>query len=96
MLQAGRARELVHRIQTMRKEAGFRVEDRIATYYAGDAELEGAIAAHADYLKAETLTRELVRGAAPPDAYRWEAGPRDLDGLSLTLAVRRLADEVGS
>jgi isoleucyl-tRNA synthetase len=89
----GRAREIVHRIQTMRKEAGFRVEDRITTFYAGDAELEQALANHADYVKGETLSRRLVRGEPPADAYQWEAGKRDFEGLSLTLAVRRQDEE---
>jgi isoleucyl-tRNA synthetase len=95
LLAEGRAREIVHRIQTMRKDAGFRVEDRIVTYYAGDAELEAAIQAHADYLRAETLSVEMSLGEPPADAYRWEAMPKDFDGLRLTLGVRRLAAEGG-
>jgi isoleucyl-tRNA synthetase len=89
LLAEGRAREIVHRIQTMRKEADFRVEERITTYYQGDPALEAAIAALADYVAAETLSRELVRGAPPPDACRWQG---EIDGLPLTLGVRRLTE----
>ncbi len=89
LVSEGRAREIVHRIQTMRKEAGFQVEDRIVTYYQGDPELEAVIQAHAAYIQSETLSRALVRGEGPPSAYRWQAGKRDFDGLTLTLAVER-------
>jgi len=92
LVAEGRAREIVHRLQTMRKEAGFRVEDRIVTYYAGDPALEAAIREHADYLRAETLSVDLVAGKPPADAYRWQAGPKDFEGLALTLGVRRAAE----
>ena len=82
----GRAREIAHRIQTMRKEAGFRVEDRIVTYYSGAPELEALLDAEAEYVKGETLSVELLRGAAPNGAYCWQG---QLDGLPLTLAVQR-------
>jgi isoleucyl-tRNA synthetase len=93
LLAEGRAREIVHRIQTMREEAGFRVEDRIVTYYQGDPDLEQAIAAHADYLRGETLSRQLAAVEPPTDAYQWQAGTKDFDGLALMLAVRRLDRE---
>ncbi|HZS00222.1 MAG TPA: DUF5915 domain-containing protein, partial [Chloroflexota bacterium] len=96
LVAEGRAREIVHRIQTMRKEAGFRVEDRIVTYYAGDPALEAAIQAHADYLRGETLSVELVQAEPPADTYRWQASARDFEGLPLTLGVRRVAAEAAS
>jgi isoleucyl-tRNA synthetase len=89
LLAEGRAREIVHRIQTLRKEADFQIADRIVTYYQGDAALEAAIAEQADYVAGETLSRELVRGASPADAYTWRG---EVDGLPLTLGVRRLAE----
>src|SRR5581483_4949199 len=81
LVAEGRAREIVHRLQTMRKDAGFRVDDRIVTYYTGDAELDAAIQTHADYLRAETLSVERTPGEPPADAYRWEATPKDFEGL---------------
>src|SRR5437868_10555549 len=38
LLQEGLAREIVHRIQTLRKEAGFEIADRIKTYYGSDGD----------------------------------------------------------
>jgi isoleucyl-tRNA synthetase len=88
LVREGRAREIAHRIQTMRKDAGFRVEDRIVTYFSGAAELEQVLEAQAEYLRAETLSRDLVRGHAPNGAHAWEG---QLDGLPLALAVQEIA-----
>ena len=58
----------------MRKKAGFNIDDRIRTYYqaAEPGWLEDLLAGWGDYLRAETLTVELVIGAAPAGAYRRE------------------------
>jgi isoleucyl-tRNA synthetase len=86
LLQEGLAREIVHRIQNLRKDAGFEIADRIRTYYAGDAEIAAVMQAHADYIKQETLSVELVAGEAPAGAHPESA---DLDGRKITLAVVR-------
>jgi isoleucyl-tRNA synthetase len=86
-LQAeGLAREVVRRVQTMRKDAGFNIEDRITTWYMADGELSDTIAAWGDYIRAETLSIELVAGEPPADAYT-EA--HTVDGLDVRLGVRR-------
>jgi isoleucyl-tRNA synthetase len=56
LVQAGLARELVHRIQTMRKDAGFEVEDRIVTRYAASGDLAGVFDRFGEYIKQETLS----------------------------------------
>ncbi|TEU04660.1 MAG: isoleucine--tRNA ligase, partial [Dehalococcoidia bacterium] len=63
----GMARELVHRLQTMRKQAGFDIADYIYTYYQGGESLKRVIEKHADYIKQETLSRDLIAGI-PRDA----------------------------
>jgi isoleucyl-tRNA synthetase len=81
----GLARELVRRVQAMRKDAGFNIEDRITTWYQAEGELAGVLQDWADYIKAETLTTELVAGAAPAEAYR---ETHKLEGAEVTLAVK--------
>jgi isoleucyl-tRNA synthetase len=88
LLAEGRAREIVHRIQTMRKDAGLQVEDRIVTYYRGAPELESILAAHADYVRGETLSRELRQGMPANGAHVWDG---EVDGLALSLGVERAA-----
>ncbi|MDW8317917.1 MAG: class I tRNA ligase family protein [Anaerolineae bacterium] len=85
----GLAREVVRRIQQMRKDAGFALSDRIHTTYAtDDAELAAAIQAHAAYIQNETLSLSLIAGQ--PAAGAWTLA-EELDGASLTLGVARAA-----
>jgi isoleucyl-tRNA synthetase len=82
----GLAREIVRRIQDMRREAGFELSDRITTWYGGDADVARVMTAHVGYIQGETLSTELIPGDAPGDAHRAE---QDLEGTRLTLAVKR-------
>ncbi len=61
----GLSRELVNRIQNLRKEAGLHVSDRIALVVAGPPAVAAALAAHGDAVQAETLAVSLT---AAPDA----------------------------
>ncbi|CAM1345227.1 isoleucine--tRNA ligase [Tenacibaculum amylolyticum] len=56
----GIARELVNRIQNARKDSGFEVTDKIKLTFLNFAELQQSILANENYIKAETLTKELV------------------------------------
>ena len=56
----GIARELVNRIQNLRKDSGFEVTDKIKVYVQKDGTIEEAIRSNEQYIKDETLTRELV------------------------------------
>ena len=82
----GLARELVHRLQTMRRSAGFEIADYIETYYQGDPEIERVMAAFSDYVRQETLSRSLIAGSPPDGAY---VERHRLDGREVTLGVRR-------
>jgi isoleucyl-tRNA synthetase len=82
----GLARELVRRIQVMRKDAGFNIEDRITTYSLAEGELAEALAAWSDYLKAETLSTELLSTTPPPEAY---TETQTIEGMSIILGVQR-------
>ncbi len=56
----GIARELVNRIQNARKDSGFEVTDKIKLTFLNFEELQQSILANENYIKTETLTRELV------------------------------------
>lgn len=56
----GIARELVNRIQNLRKEAGFEVTDKIDIKLQKDGSVEQAVISNLAYIKAETLTADLV------------------------------------
>ncbi|WP_127137363.1 isoleucine--tRNA ligase [Flagellimonas oceanensis] len=55
----GIARELVNRIQNLRKESGFEVTDKIDIKILKDGLVENAVSSNEDYIKTETLTAEL-------------------------------------
>ncbi len=82
----GLAREVVRRIQAMRKEAGFNIEDRITTCYVASGELAQVMEQWAAYIKAETLTTDLVAGQPAAGAY---VETQKIDGQEITFGVRR-------
>ena len=83
----GLARELVHRLQTMRKKAGFDIADYIETYYQGGPDVERVMRDFGTYIGQETLSRALLQGPPPPDAY---VQGHKVNGNEVNLGVRRL------
>ena len=53
LIEEGFVREVISKIQTMRKEAGFEVMDHIAVYQDGNDHIAEIFKAHADQIKAE-------------------------------------------
>ncbi len=87
LVEEGLAREVVNRVQRLRKEAGFAVETRIALALSGDAALEAAARRHAEWIAGETLAREFVVGGTLERPDRTESVT--IDGQAASLAVRR-------
>jgi isoleucyl-tRNA synthetase len=59
LINEGIARELVNRIQNLRKDSGFEVTDKIKVQLIKEATLEKAVLANENYIKSETLTKSL-------------------------------------
>lgn len=55
----GMAREIVHRVQTMRRTAGYDIADHIILYYEADAFIMQSLSSFADYVMQETLARAM-------------------------------------
>jgi isoleucyl-tRNA synthetase len=87
--EEGLARELVSRIQRMRKDAGLAVSDRIRTWVAGAPEVEGAARARTDYISSEVLAREVAVGGPEPAAPT-AMQTAELDGLAVRIAITRV------
>ncbi|WP_244834237.1 isoleucine--tRNA ligase [Clostridium sp. BJN0001] len=62
LLEEGNVREIISKIQNMRKEKGFEVADKIDLYVADDAELLGSVKKYQDTIKKETLTVNIHYG----------------------------------
>ncbi len=85
LVSAGRAREVVHRIQTMRKDAGLQVEDRILVRFEAPGDLESVLREHLDYVKSETLA-VAVETRDGREGHHWSG---QIDGESLELWIVR-------
>ncbi|MDP2954031.1 MAG: DUF5915 domain-containing protein, partial [Chloroflexota bacterium] len=83
----GTAREIVHRLQTMRRSAGFDIADYITTYYQAGPALKKVMEQFGAYIRQETLSRSLVEGPPPDGAYQ---ETHRLEGQEITLGVKRL------
>ncbi|HKV43224.1 MAG TPA: isoleucine--tRNA ligase [bacterium] len=86
LVREGMARELVHQIQQLRKEAGFQIADRITVYYEGDAALGEVLRSHRDYVLREVLGADARAGVPAADAQVHRKAVR-LDGHELTVGI---------
>ncbi|MPZ22189.1 MAG: isoleucine--tRNA ligase [Dehalococcoidia bacterium] len=87
LAEEGLARELVHRLQSLRKSAGFDIADRIVTYVEAPEQVVEVVRRHDAYVRQETLSED-VRFGPPEDGAHVEA--QDVDGHRVTLGVRRV------
>jgi isoleucyl-tRNA synthetase len=87
LLSEGVAREIVRRLQTMRRSAGFDIADHITTYYQGDDYIRQVMTDFADYIKQETLSKKLVEGVPEKDIF---TESHKLSGHDVLLGVKRL------
>ncbi|HET6836828.1 MAG TPA: isoleucine--tRNA ligase [Gemmatimonadales bacterium] len=86
----GLAREVVNRVQRIRKEAGYSYTDRIALWIDGDPPVLEAVKAHAGFIRGETLARglEVAARAPAPDLEQRV----DMDGHGAVVGVQRYQD----
>jgi isoleucyl-tRNA synthetase len=82
----GMVRELIHKIQLMRKEANFDLTDRIKIYYKTDAKLKNAIRENLEYLKTETLAIEILEGMASGEIQN----TLNVNGIETHIALERI------
>ena len=88
LVAEGLAREVVRRVQNLRKKAGFNLDDRIVTTYQAEGELAEAIETWRDFIVAETLSVEFKAGV-PQEGAGATVGEDRVGGHSLQLGVRR-------
>jgi isoleucyl-tRNA synthetase len=82
----GLAREIVRRVQDMRKKAGFNIEDRITTCYQAQGLLKEVFTTWGEYIASETLTTRLLDAPPVEGAYVEE---HKLEGETIVLAVKQ-------
>ena len=85
----GVARELISRVQRMRKEAGLAVSDRIRLWITGDALIRESVEAHRDRIADEVLATAFVAGEPQHGDKTLARLSVDLDGIRADLALTR-------
>ena len=83
----GVARELINRIQNIRKDSGFEVTDRIRVEIEAKEAVVGAVAAYADYIGQQTLARDVRTAALPEGEFVVDS---EIDEEPLKIAVTKL------
>ena len=88
LIEEGIERELISRIQTMRKEAGFNVIDRIDLFYLADGDFKSVIEKYKADISAVCLAENILEGSIADGSYvkEWE-----VNGEKFTLAVKKIS-----
>ena len=84
LLEEGFVREIVSKVQTMRKEAGFEVMDKITLYADGNDKASTIITAHADSIKTDVMADDIVTGSVDGFSKEW-----NINGEKVTLGVKK-------
>jgi isoleucyl-tRNA synthetase len=82
----GMAREIVHRLQTMRKSAGFEIADYITIYFQADEYIRQIMNDFSSYIRQETLSRNLFENPPPEGIYSENF---KLSGHEIKLGVKK-------
>jgi isoleucyl-tRNA synthetase len=85
----GHARELISRVQRMRKESGFAVSDRIRVRVAGAVQVREVLDAHAAWIAEEVLATELGF-ASGEELEGHDVQSIDLEGITASVAITRI------
>ena len=85
LIEEGFVREIISKVQTMRKEAGFEVMDKIVVYAHGNDKIQDVMKAHEDEIKSEVLADEMVLGETDGYVKEW-----NINKEAVTMGVKKL------
>lgn len=83
-MEEGFVREIISKVQTMRKEAGFEVTDKIHVYTTGNQVIEGIMRVHESEIKSEVLAVDVSYGMTKGYEKEW-----NINSEKVTLAVEK-------
>lgn len=86
LIEEGFVRELISKIQTMRKEAGFEVMDRITVHVTGNDKIAELMNKKADDIKGAVLAESIVADSASGYSKEW-----NINGEDVTLSVEKIS-----
>lgn len=85
LIEEGFVREIISKIQTMRKDSGFEVMDNIKIYESGSEKIKAVMEKNADTIKSETLAKDIIFGETGANSKEW-----NINGEKVTLGVEKL------
>ena len=85
LIEEGFVREIISKIQTMRKDAGFEVMDHICLYQDGNDKIKAIIERNKEEIKSEVLAEQIIFGQIQGQSKEW-----NLNGEDVTLGVEKL------
>lgn len=85
LIEEGFVREIISKIQTMRKEAGFEVQDYINLYYGENDKIAGIIQRNSDLISEEVLAEKITEGNSEGYSKEW-----NINGEKVRLAVEKV------
>ena len=88
LIQEGFVREIISKVQTMRKEAGFEVMDKILVYAKDNDKIMDIMKANQDEIKREVLAENIILGEAEGYTKEW-----NINKEAVTLGVSKVQEE---
>ena len=85
LIEEGNVRELISKIQTMRKDSGFEVMDNIRVSFSGNAEIEKIAERNAAEIADETLAKDVLFNTPLTFSKEW-----NINGESVTISVEKV------
>ena len=85
LIEEGFVFEVISKLQTMRKDSGFEVMDRIEAAFTGNDKLQDVIKKNSDMISGKVLANEFKFGETFDNAKEW-----DINGEKLTISVKKV------
>ena len=85
LVEEGFVREVISKLQTMRKDSDFEVMDHIKVYESGNDKIKSILEANAEYVKGQVLAEEIVFDADCENLKEW-----NINGEKVNLGVERV------
>ena len=82
LILEGIAREIIRKVQSIRKDMDLNIVDKITIYYDGDHKIDDTINKYSDYIKNETLATDIIKKANVSEKY-------DMNGIETELSVSK-------
>ena len=85
LIEEGFVREIISKVQTMRKEAGFEVMDKICVYVKDNQVIKEVVEKHKNQIASEVLAQEIILDQTEGYVKEW-----NINSEKVTLAVKKL------